>query len=656
MGTPKLLSASLTSLTGSDNATGSISVYYSEQMELSPVTTTSNYNFSPSLNIASASAYLEPEVWFNMDEGTGTSITSSNGSYSGSFQAGSTALSWESGSYSTGSYSIFFDQSTDYITPPLSIWPTGSEDMATIAFWARMRGDVADDVDNTIVFSALNASNYRSYLLHFPYSDGVVYWDCGNSGGSSFDRLTYNWGATSYDDSTQWHHWAFTKKISTGQMRIYLDGVDVANSTGNTRTFGTPTKTTIAGGDPWNQYWAGNMSDFAIWNVELSASDIATLYNDGSGSAPSAISSSNLTVLYPFQEGAGSTATDYSGNGRDGTITNSHWAYADPTPQPRTWVKFPDDVSSYIQCDHNPNFGTGSTPGPMSVAAWVRFNNNPNNYDTIVGALDGSSWGNGWALFWNNSDFMFMIDHYSNNRAYIDCDANCAVKQWNHVVGTWDNSTIKIYVNGVAGTSDSYSGDMEFNNNPLRIGGAPATYSTDAEIDDVRIYPGKALTLAEVTALYNERAYLLNPTQVDLTATGINTSQGYILDVNGNIISSDGGNSCVPNSASFIAASGRSINNDPTFFSAQGDGLDRTRSISREPGVISNWSAAGSTTNVVTQELVKKYVQRVYDTGTAGWCYYTKTTIDATPSPSETTPNYTGAISLHSVLQILEIY
>ena len=47
MGTPKLLSASLTSLTGSDNATGSISVYYSEPMESSPVTTTSNYNFSP---------------------------------------------------------------------------------------------------------------------------------------------------------------------------------------------------------------------------------------------------------------------------------------------------------------------------------------------------------------------------------------------------------------------------------------------------------------------------------------------------------------------------------------------------------------------------------------------------------------------------------
>ena len=54
--------------------------------------------------------------------------------------------------------------------------------------------------------------------------------------------------------------------------------------------------------------------------------------------------------------------------------------------------------------------------------------------------------------------------------------------------------------------------------------------------------------------------------------------------------------------------------------------------------------------------LTVKYFQRVYDDGTAGYCYYTKTSIDATPSSGETSPNYTGAISDHSVVKILEIY
>ena len=397
MGTPNLFSASLGTLTGSDNATGSINVYFSEKMVEAPSIEISNYNFTPSLTIASASAGITPAVWFKMDEGTGTSVTSSNGLYSGSFQAGSTALSWESGSYSTGSYSIFFDQSTDYITPPNAIWPTAADDMVTVAFWARARGDVADDLDDTIIFDAVDASNGRNFTFH-QWSDGIMYFDCGN--GWPTDRLTYDWGA-SHKDNTQWHHWALTKKISTGQMRIYLDGTDVANSTGNTDAWAATNTTRIAGNYSNSYLWAGNLSDFAIWNTELSASDIATLYNDGSGSSPGLLSSSNLTVLYPFQEGAGSTCYDKSGNSRDGTITNSHWAYADPTPQPRTFVKFPGDGSSYINCGHHPNFGTGSSSGPMSVSAWVRYNNNPGNYSafvqvatgTVVGAMDGDYFG-----------------------------------------------------------------------------------------------------------------------------------------------------------------------------------------------------------------------------------------------------------------------
>ena len=225
MAAPNLTTASLDSLTGSDNATGSITVYFSENMQGSSLATTSNYNFSPSLTIASASILLTPEVWFKMDEGTGTSITSSNGLYSGSFEAGSTALSWESGSYSTGSYSIFFDQSSDYITPPTTIWPESTDDMITISFWARLRGEAATGTDSPgeVACGGWNSSGYRTATVWMFWTDGLLYWQCGDNGGGTYDSLTFDWDASSYDDSTQWHHWAFTKKISTGQMRIYLD-------------------------------------------------------------------------------------------------------------------------------------------------------------------------------------------------------------------------------------------------------------------------------------------------------------------------------------------------------------------------------------------------------------------------------------------------
>ena len=240
-------------------------------------------------------------------------------------------------------------------------------------------------------------------------------------------------------------------------------------------------------------------------------------------------------------------------------------------------------------------------------------------------------------------------------------------------MGTWDNSTIKIYVNGVEGTSDSYSGVMSTKGNDLIIGQGKGGYVTDATIDDVRIYAGTTLTQAEVTDLYNKRNLSPDPKTVDLTVTGLNTSQGYILDVNSNIVSSVGGNSCVPNSASFISAVGRQLNNDSTFFQKAGEGQVRTWDRDeRDYGEITDVTTIlsddritiGDTycvrditeTQTTSESLIIKYFQRVYDAGTAGWCYYTKTTIDATPEASETTPNYTGAISLHSVVQILEVY
>jgi hypothetical protein len=75
------------------------------------------------------------------------------------------------------------------------------------------------------------------------------------------------------------------------------------------------------------------------------------------------------------------------------------------------------------------------------------------------------------------------------------------------------------------------------------------------------------------------------------------------------------------------------------------------------PRRLLNFSGSTTTiTNTITETLTIKYYQRVYDTGTEGWCYYTKTSIDATPDSSDTSPNYTGDISNHSIVKILEIY
>lgn len=55
--------------------------------------------------------------------------------------------------------------------------------------------------------------------------------------------------------------------------------------------------------------------------------------------------------------------------------------------------------------------------------------------------------------------------------------------------------------------------------------------------------------------------------------------------------------------------------------------------------------------SVVTVAANIRYWQRVYDTGTAGWCYYsTLNALNPTPASSATSPNWTGSISTPQVV------
>ena len=46
-----------------------------------------------------------------------------------------------------------------------------------------------------------------------------MYWDCGNSGTSSYDRIDKAAFLSEY--TNDWSHWAFTKNTITGDLKFY---------------------------------------------------------------------------------------------------------------------------------------------------------------------------------------------------------------------------------------------------------------------------------------------------------------------------------------------------------------------------------------------------------------------------------------------------
>jgi len=228
---------------------------------------------------------------------------------------------------------------------------------------------------------------------------------------------------------------------------------------------------------------------------------------------------------------------------------------------------------------------------------------------------------------------------------------------------SWVNDpagTITYYHNGTAYGTNTFTSAEQTSYKVYTGAWLNNNYGFNGRIDNVSVF-AEALDVSSVLDLYNKgtdgdpNSY---PKQSSLTVRGLDTAQGYILDVNSNIVDTSAGLSCVPNSASFVAASGRGVSNDSTLFKFAGEGVDRTRIISRKPGIISNLSAQADRTITITTPgtLTIKYFQRVWDIDNSQWCYYTQTAINASPGTTDTQPNNSGNIISSSVVQILEIY
>ena len=162
---------------------------------------------------------------------------------------------------------------------PVAAIPSGGSQVS-VSCWVNLGNPATPPAAS--VFSCFDSGGNRIINIHLPWSDSVVYWDAGDSGG--YNRI--NTSTLTTAQKTGWHHWAFTLNATAGTMAIYLDGTSIATGTGKTRTLGTVSTATypcaianFAGSANWN----GSVSSFQIYNVALTAAQVAQNYSATSG-------------------------------------------------------------------------------------------------------------------------------------------------------------------------------------------------------------------------------------------------------------------------------------------------------------------------------------------------------------------------------------
>ena len=105
-------------------------------------------------------------------------------------------------------------------------------------------------------------------------SDGYVVAGVGGSSNTSI------MSASGYDDGT-WHHVVFTRTMSSGALRLYVDGGSAVTGTGSTVSLTSPANINFGRIQTGSNYFAGSLDEVAVYNTVLSATTVTAHHNAG---------------------------------------------------------------------------------------------------------------------------------------------------------------------------------------------------------------------------------------------------------------------------------------------------------------------------------------------------------------------------------------
>lgn len=241
------------------------------------------------------------------------SYTNNNYNPSTSDQITSHTPSFNAGVHTFGENSYMEFNRPEYIEVPATAFAQ-LDSFITVSFWAW--GDENVMPINSYTFEGRDGNGNRVINAHLPWSNSRIYWDAGNSGGGSYDRIDQ--AANFSDFAGQWNHYAFVKDVAAGTMEIYINGNLWHSGTGKTRTMEGITTFLIGGRAGQDGEYEGKMDEFRIWDAALTQTEIQNyMYQSVDAGHPQY---SNLLAAYSFDDLNGQLTSDYSGNGNDATL------------------------------------------------------------------------------------------------------------------------------------------------------------------------------------------------------------------------------------------------------------------------------------------------------------------------------------------------
>jgi len=222
-------------------------------------------------------------------------------------------------------YSLSFDGVNDYVTIPKS-GTLNLEGASEFTIQVYINNDVLPGsptwrylISNTGTTSSGSFNTYGGYLLKYGADGGAGPYDY------QFNFQTTSTNGVNTSEVMAYETWQDLSIVYNGStLEYYYDGVSVGSYsiTGN---FDDYDGDLIIGkgtdGNMGNIYFPGKFDDLRIWNIALTQSQIQSYVT----TSPTG-NESGLVGYWNFNEGSGTTLTDLTSNGNDGTISGATWS------------------------------------------------------------------------------------------------------------------------------------------------------------------------------------------------------------------------------------------------------------------------------------------------------------------------------------------
>ena len=404
-----------------------------------------------------------------------------------------------------------------------------------------------------------NGTQYRNLFIHSG-TDMRVYWQS-----DSGQQLSSN---RKIDQAGVWYHIAVSIDTASGIAKIYINGV--LDASGSVTGAGASNNGDFAVGydkAASNSYADGIIDDVLVLSGALNDAEVKAIYTGGADlrfttdeagtrviphevvnwdidnseaevhvQIPTLYYNTDTTIyvwygngdalpygreLYTFNDLINdanlqgywrleSDGTDETANSYDLTDVNS------PSYVSGMFGNGVDLETSSNQCLSGAASGLNFS-GSFSISCWVKPESTTNykafasRWDA-VGGINTRSYFFGFGYLTDNRPALYISSDGTDAGSHVALSPDAIPNgEYSHVVGTYDGSNIRIYVNGVLKQTTAHTGIKSSPNNLFCIGGVAGrsgdtvVTTFDGIIDDVAVLD-RALTGAEVAGLYGSGA------------------------------------------------------------------------------------------------------------------------------------------------------